>query len=180
MADGVDALIDRLLKREGGFVDHPADRGGPTKYGITQKTLSAYLGRHATIDTVRRMTKGLAKEIYLRLYYVEPRVDSLTDSVREHIFDMAVNHGPRRAVRMLQGVLTASGFPCACDGFVGPQTRRLAEQAAKEMGPLLSNALVEAREEFYRSIVDRDPSQRVFLNGWLARADEFRVEKESA
>ena len=38
----VDELIDELIEREGGFVSHPADRGGPTRYGITEAVARAH------------------------------------------------------------------------------------------------------------------------------------------
>ncbi|RMF69946.1 MAG: hypothetical protein D6740_08910, partial [Alphaproteobacteria bacterium] len=44
-AEAPTRLLDRLIAREGGFVAHAADRGGPTKYGITLATLSAWRGR---------------------------------------------------------------------------------------------------------------------------------------
>ena len=44
MDDVVDVhgLIDALIDREGGFVDHPADSGGPTCFGITQAVARAH------------------------------------------------------------------------------------------------------------------------------------------
>ena len=35
-------LIDELIEREGGYVNHPADRGGPTRFGITEAVARAH------------------------------------------------------------------------------------------------------------------------------------------
>ena len=37
----VDERIDELIEREGGYVCHPADRGGPTRFGITEAVARA-------------------------------------------------------------------------------------------------------------------------------------------
>ncbi len=174
MSKSVEAMIDDIIRREGGFVDHPADRGGPTNFGITQKTLSRYLGRKVTRDDVRRLSRELAAEIYRRAYYLEPRIDTLPKSIRAFLFDSAVNHGPRRAIRFLQQVCNAAGFgPLTVDGLLGPATRRRAVAGEREMGPWLLAALAEERRMFYRLIVERDPSQRVFFKGWMNRLAEF-------
>ena len=39
MNDQIEALITRVIEREGGYVNHPADAGGPTRYGITLAAL---------------------------------------------------------------------------------------------------------------------------------------------
>lgn len=59
-------IIDDIIRRKGGFIHHPADRGGPTKYGITAKTLGEWhhLGRTATSDEVSTLTESEAREIY--------------------------------------------------------------------------------------------------------------------
>lgn len=174
MARSVDSMIDDIIRREGGYVDHPADRGGPTNYGITHKTLARYLDREVTREDVRQLSKELAAEIYRRAYYLEPRLDALPSRVRPFLFDSAVNHGPRRAVRFLQQVLNAAGFGrLAVDGLAGPTTRHHAETGEKAMGPWLLAALAEERRIFYRLIVERDPSQQVFLKGWMNRVAEF-------
>lgn len=174
MARSVDSMILDIIRREGGFVDHPADRGGPTNFGITHKTLARYLDREVTRDDIRKLSRTLAAEIYRRAYYLEPRIDALPPGIRAFLFDSAVNHGPRRAIKFLQTVLNASGFgPLDVDGLSGPKTRRQAKMAADRMGPWLLLALAEERRMFYRLIVERDPSQRVFLKGWMNRVAEF-------
>jgi lysozyme family protein len=174
-------MIDDIIRREGGFVDHPADRGGPTCYGITHKTLARYLGHEVTREDVRNVSRELAAEIYRRAYYLEPRIDSLPGAIRAFLFDSAVNHGPRRAIKLLQQVLNAAGFgKLGVDGLAGPKTRHHAKQAADAMGPWLLPALAEERRMFYRLIVERDPSQRVFLKGWMNRVAEFDQQTEGA
>lgn len=174
MARSVDSMISDIIRREGGFVDHPADRGGPTNFGITHKTLARYLGREVTRNDVRKLSRTLAAEIYRRAYYLEPRIDALPPGIRAFLFDSAVNHGPRRAIKFLQTVLNAAGFGLlGVDGLAGPKTRGQAKIAADRMGPWLLLALAEERRMFYRLIVERDPSQRVFLKGWMNRVTEF-------
>jgi len=68
----VEALVADILRREGGFTDNPADRGGPTNFGITHKTLARYKGRPVTKAEVKAMPMDLAVEIYLRNYYNGP------------------------------------------------------------------------------------------------------------
>ena len=171
----IDAMIDDILRREGGFVDHPADRGGPTKFGITQQTLSRYIGRAALRSEVEQLSEDVARDIYERDYLYAPRIDRLPIEVQPFVFDSAVNHGPRRAVKFVQSVCNQAGRQPALieDGAMGPNTRRAAEWAQSVMGPVFLQALVEERRNFYYLIVEARPSQEVFLNGWLNRIAEF-------
>lgn len=174
----IDELLGEVIAREGGFVHHPADRGGPTKFGITRRTLSEWLGRSATVDEVRQLDEETAREIYVARYLAGPRIDTLPPEIIPQVFDMAVNHGPRRAVRILQEVLGLAGWPVDIDGVIGPQTRKAAFEAQEQMGPFLTNAVADQRANFYRRLVAADPSQRVFLRGWLRRAGAFKVPVE--
>lgn len=174
----VKKMIDDILRREGGFVDHPADRGGATKYGITQKTLSKYIGRDALRSEVEGLSEEVARDIYERNYYVGPRIDRLPEMIQPFVFDCAVNHGPRRAIKFVQSVCNQAGCtpPLSVDGAMGPNTRKGAEWAVREMGDVFLKALLEERRNFYRLIVERRPSQQVFLAGWMNRVDEFEME----
>lgn len=71
-------MINDVIHREGGIVDHSADRGGLTKFGIIQRTLTCYLGR--------KLSRELAAEIYRRAYYLEPHLDTLPESIRAFLF----------------------------------------------------------------------------------------------
>lgn len=157
MNRAVDELLDEVIAREGGFVHRPADCGGPTKFGITQRTLSAWLGRPATVDEVRTLDEETAREIYVARYLAGPRIDTLPPEIVPQVFDMAVNHGPRRAVRILQEVLNLAGWRVDVDGTVGPETRRAALEAQEQMGPFLANAVADQRANFYRRLVAGDP-----------------------
>jgi lysozyme family protein len=179
MSRSVEQMIDHVIRREGGYVDHPQDRGGPTKFGITQATLSRHLGRPVSAEEVRRLERGVAVEIYRREYYGKPRLEMLPERIQPFMFDAAVNHGPGRAIRFVQQVCNDAGFgPVAVDGACGPLTGRVAAAAERAMGDWLLAALVEERRNFYYALVERDPAQRVFLKGWLNRLAEFDVPME--
>jgi lysozyme family protein len=179
MTPAVEQMIDDVIRREGGFVNHPQDRGGPTNFGITQSTLSRHLGRPATIEDVRRLDPAIAREIYCQTYFERPRIGQLPVRIQPFVFDAAVNHGPARAIRFVQQVCNVAGFgPLAVDGACGPLTGRVAAAAERVMGDWLLAALVEERRNFYFALVEREPGQRVFLNGWLNRLAEFDVPME--
>ncbi|MEO1043786.1 MAG: glycosyl hydrolase 108 family protein [Pseudomonadota bacterium] len=174
MSHSVDGMIDAILEREGGFVDHPNDRGGPTNFGITQATLSGYLGKPVTRQKVKDLNVDLARDIYETQYYLAPRINNLPEPIQPFVFDCSINHGPRRAIRFVQSVCNDAGFgPLIVDGVIGPATRLAANSALAKMGDWFLAALVEERRNFYDAIVRNDPSQEVFLRGWMRRADEF-------
>lgn len=174
----IDQMIRDVLVREGGYIDHPSDRGGPTNYGITQKTLSRYYGRAATTAEVKALSIDVAEEIYKRNYFYGPSIDSLDETLQPFIFDSAVNHGPRRAIKFLQSVCNQAGCDprLSEDGAIGPNTRRGINWALKEMGDTFLEALIEERKNFYLVIVAARPSQKIFLEGWMNRIKEFEQE----
>lgn len=172
-------MIDNILRREGGYVDHPDDRGGATNYGITIGTLSRYLGRAALKSDVRNLSEDVARDIYERNYFEGPRIHRLPEAIQPFIFDCAVNHGPRRAIKFVQSVVNQTGYQprLSEDGAMGPNTRKGAEWAQAQMGDLFLSALLEERRNFYHTIVATRPSQEVFLKGWLNRVKEFEQEE---
>lgn len=165
--------IEQILKREGGFVNHSADRGGPTNMGITQKTLTLWLAREATVADVEKLSKQTARDIYYSQYYIKPRINDLPELIRPIVFDMVVNSG-KRGIKLLQDALNCHGYDCGkADGRIGPKTAAAASAAAQHMGNELIKVLVRRRVIFYEGLVKADPTQRVFLSGWINRAESF-------
>lgn len=163
-----DTIISDLIRREGGYVDRPADRGGPTKFGITAKTLGRVrrLGRDATADEVRALTEPEAREIYRTVFLDEPRFSEIRDvRLRALLVDCGVHSGPGRAAMWLQRALGVSA-----DGVVGPAT--LTAVAAAEPGRLYDRVLAQRLRHLGRLITD-DRSQAEFAAGWMARCAEF-------
>ena len=169
-------MIAEVMRREGGYANHPADKGGPTQFGVTQGALSDYLGRRVSVEEVRGITAEMAVEIYYTRYFLLPRVDALPVAIQALMLDMCVNHGAKNAMRILQRVINQSEMAQVDeDGVCGPQTQGAAAVVERRMGRYFLNALVDERLNFYRNIVGNAPSQLVFLNGWERRAESFRV-----
>lgn len=169
-------MIADVRRREGGYVDNAADRGGPTNMGITQKTLAAWVGRPVSALDVQNMSVETADAIYQHAFYDEPRIAILPDEVQPVVFDTAVNCGPPRAIRFVQSVINQAGFgPVAEDGKLGAETGDAAAKAQAAMGPFFCNAIVDERLAFYDRLAQADPSQQRFLAGWTSRANSFRL-----
>jgi lysozyme family protein len=161
-----ESAISEVLLAEGGYVDHPDDRGGPTNYGITQKTLSDFLGREATKEEVRSMTIDTVRQIYKSNYWDRLKLSFVIDSrLSNVIFDQAVNRGTRRVAEQIQKIVGVKQ-----DGIIGPLTlKAINNMDSKKM--LLN--FIKQSQDAYVSIVTHNPSQLVFLSGWIKRTHKF-------
>lgn len=116
--------LARVLAVEGGYVEHRADPGGATKYGVTRHRLAQHRGRPVSKSEVRALTKAEAAAIYRAVYWDALRGDDLPAGIDHAVFDFAVHSGVPRAVRALQRAVGA-----AEDGRIGPATLAAARQA---------------------------------------------------
>jgi lysozyme family protein len=123
-----DAAFERLIGHEGGYVNHKADPGGETKYGITKRT---YPG-----ENIRGMTLARAKEIYRRDFWGPAGCDAVPDAIKFDLFDAAVNSGCRQAVKFLQGAVGT-----VQDGLLGPKTLQALNATPPERLVMRFNAL---------------------------------------
>lgn len=144
---------------EGGFVNNLQDPGGATDFGITLATLSSWQGHPATIAQLKGLMPSEKAAIYRGLFWNVIQGDVLPSGTDLVVFDMGVNGGPARAVRILQGVVGAQ----LIDGQLGPRT--LEALAAYGPAEKLIPAYTEARMVFYRSL----PTFPTFGAGWTTR-----------
>ena len=161
----IDRTIDRILRREGGFNDKPADRGGPTNVGITQRTLTIWIGHDATVNDVRNLTRNTAVEIYRKLYVLKPQFHKIEDAaLQAQLIDCGVLHGTGWATRRLQEIVGVSRV----DGIIGPITLAAINFDSALNG--LNEKFLSRRIRRCVRIVDRDETQMVWLWGWQRRA----------
>lgn len=158
-----DRVMPDVFAHEGGYVDHPKDPGGATKYGITHKTLSAWRGKTATKADVKALTKQEATAIYRAQYWRPIRGDDLPAGVDYALFDFAINSGPARAVKTLQRIV---GVPA--DGIMGAITL---DAVSKRSPADLINALCDARLAFLKGL----KGWPTFGKGWGRRVAEVRA-----
>ncbi len=178
-------MLERLIAREGGYVEHPADPGGATKYGISlawarRVGLDLDGDGDTDRDDIRLIDRQTARGLYYAYFLSLPLLDMLPERLQEPVLDWSVNAGPRVAVRALQQ--TINGFvrivgsgliPLVEDGQIGPRTAETAARVLAKHGPGLLNAYAHARCEFYLRLVKANPANAAFIKGWLARASEF-------
>ncbi|GAA4010383.1 putative peptidoglycan-binding domain-containing protein [Sphingomonas swuensis] len=173
----VDQLVDDLIAREGGFVDHPADRGGATCWGVTEAVARA----HGYGGPMALFPRGEAAAIYRRLYWLRPRFDAVASRaprLAAELFDTGANMGPAVASTFLQRALTAlnrngKDYPdIEPDGRIGEHTLAALDaflSLRKGSGELvLLRALEALQGERYLRLAEKRPANEAFLYGWLA------------
>lgn len=160
-----------VLLREGGYANHPKDRGGATNKGVTQATYDSWrASRNALARDVREIEDVEVAAIYRTRYWQPAGCDKLPEKLAIVHFDAAVNHGVKRAIKLLQSICGAGQ-----DGMLGEETWRAIAEILKRktLDHLVSNYLSE-RSDFFDLIVKSDPGQSVFLRGWKNRIAALR------
>lgn len=172
-----DTLIDEVIDREGGYVDHPADRGGPTRFGITQAVARAegYAG------PIRELPRRFAATIYRRRYWQAPGFDRVAlraPALAAELLDTGVNMGPPVAATFLQRVLNALNREqrdwgdIVVDGNIGAKTLHALDTLLATRGVAAEAVLVRAinalQGERYLRLAETRPANEAFLYGWLA------------
>lgn len=143
----------KLLGHEGGYVDHAADPGGKTRYGVTE-AVAREVGYRGDM---RELPLDLAQRIYQERYWKPVRADDLPAAVRYIVFDAAVNSGVGQSVRWLQRAVGV-----ADDGVIGPVTLK----AVAERDPqALAAQLLGQRLRFMTDL----PTWQDFGKGWARR-----------
>ena len=152
-----DDIIEVVLKHEGGYVNDPVDPGGETNFGIAKRS-------HPDVD-IKNLTEEGAKEIYYQDYWMKNRVPQLPDELKHIYFDMCINQGRGRAVKILQQAANAKGANLKVDGGLGPKT----------IGALNGVELDRVRAyriKYYADLVTRKPNLEKFYFGWFRRGLE--------
>ena len=155
------------LEWEGGYVDHPFDLGGATNKGITHRNYDTYrIAKGLPTKDVQFIEEAEVMEIYSEMYWKPSQADSMILPLAIVHFDTAVLFGVSGAVQFLQEALGVG-----VDGIFGSQTES-GMRANNNKETALN--IIDGRIAYHHSRVDQNPPQRVFLQGWLNRANDLR------
>ena len=144
-------IVQLVFGSEGGFSNHPNDRGGRTNYGVTQSTYNGWRRKKGLpAKDVFYITKEEAKQLYYEEFWKASGADKLTDPREAYIlFDMAVNSSPYEA-------------------------KKLFKQSNENFYEFLNN-----RKDFYKNLINRRPDQKVFEKGWMNRLKQVEYNANS-
>lgn len=174
----IDSLIDGVIGREGGYTNNPADPGGATMWGITERVArsNGYTG------PMNALPRDTAKDIYFNQYVRKPgfaAVMAINEKIAEELVDTGVNMGPPVASLFFQKALNTfnnQGYDYAdvrIDGDVGPATtaalKALLAKRGKDGETVMLRALNALQGERYISIGAGRPASEAFEFGWFLR-----------
>lgn len=160
--------LARVLAHEGGYSNHPADPGGPTMKGVTQRVYDGYRkGKGLATRSVKGITTDEVNAIYDRQYWDAVQGDVLPAGVDYVLFDGAVNSGPGRSIMWLQQALRPA-YTGRIDGVLGVST--LAALKADKNNDALIDRICNARMAFLKRL----STFATFGRGWSARVAEVR------
>lgn len=162
MKGKLEAAITLIFGSEGGYSNNPADPGGPTKYGITQSTLTHWRGTKVAEADVRALTLPEAAEIIRAQYAFHVHFDELPAGLDYAMLDYAVNSGPAQANKTLQRVLGV-----AQDGIMGAKTL---DASQRQPDSVLVRNLCDARMTFLRGL----RNWKTFGDGWTNRVQHVQ------
>lgn len=162
MKENWQQALEAVLQHEGGFVNHPSDPGGMTNLGCTKTTWEEWTGHPCDEKVMRNLQPSDVAPLYKRRYWDKVHGDELPAGIDYFCFDTAINSGPGRAIKLLQGCVGVE-----VDGALGPMTLK-AVIAANQ--PELIEQYAAARLAFLRSL----PTWGTFGKGWERRVLEVK------
>ena len=161
--DIFERIFDYLLKVEGGYSNNKNDKGGKTKYGITEENARDFGYKGDMQD----LTKDFAKNIYLKKYYLGNKLDKVVnDIVALSVCDWAVNSGKNGIKNAQIAINQLTNANLDTDGIIGNKTLEALNAADPEKFLEVYHNL---QRIYYKGKVEADRTQERFLTGWLNR-----------
>lgn len=180
--DRVAKIIDDLIKIEGGYVDHPDDRGGPTNFGVTEVVARQY----GFQGLMKDLTPGVAKEIYLQRFWSKPKFNLVMEvlpALAWEMFDHGVNAGPATPILHLQRMLNVFNhkgkfYPeLLLDARIGKATLQSLRVFLDVRGTQGEKVLLKGMNclqgHRYIALAESNQAFESFIYGWLANRVEI-------
>lgn len=175
-----DEIFSSILGKEGGYVNNPADKGGPTNWGITQAVARA----HGYTGDMKDLTRQQALNILESDYWIGPRfnqVSEVSNAIAIELTDTGVNMGPSVAAKFLQRALNVFNnqgklYPdILADGQIGPRTitalQSFLSARSRDGEKVILKALNSLQGARYIELAESRPANETFAYGWFERVE---------
>lgn len=175
-----DEIFSSILGKEGGYVNNPADKGGPTNWGITQAVARA----HGYTGDMKDLTRSQALNILESDYWVGPRFDQVSqvnNAIAVELTDTGVNMGPSVAAKFLQRSLNVFNnqgklyADIVADGQIGPRTitalRSFLSARGRDGEKVMLKALNSLQGARYIELAESRVANETFAYGWFERVE---------
>ncbi len=163
MQNNFELSLQKVLAHEGGYVNHPADPGGRTNLGVTQRVWEQWVGHPVTEKEMRALTVAQVSPLYKKRYWDAIHGDRLPAGLDYCLFDTAINSGVGRASKFIQEMVGV-----AADGVIGNKTL-LAIGQFKDV-KMLVDEYCDKRLTFLQKL----KTWPVFGRGWGKRVADVR------
>lgn len=157
-----------ILKWEGGYVDDPLDKGGATNKGITLKTFQSVYGTSKTKEDLKKLTDEQWDNIFRKYYWNRYRADEIQCQSLANICVDWVWASGKWGITYVQDILGLTK-----DGIVGPKTINAINEYKGGYKELFDK-IKQARISYVNNIVQNNPSQKKFINGWMNRINSIK------
>lgn len=172
-----DYALMKTLGKEGGWSD---DDGG-TYRGIARNSnplwagweiIDKYPDKKNLPSHVHSMLDPLVRELYRKEYWELAKCDAMQDStIAAYVFDMAVQHDPRDAIRILQRAMNRVMplYPISVDGSFGMETSTRLKAILHDpdgQWELMEKLRME-RAVKYADVCIHNPAKLKDLKGWI-------------
>lgn len=161
-------LIPIIKKWEGGYSDNPNDRGGATNSGVTLAVYQSVYGKSKTKNDLKMMTNEQWNYIFTKLYWNKWKADEIKNQSIANILVDWVWMSGLGTIKKIQSL-----FGLTADGIVGNKTISYINSHDQEE---VFNKIWNRRKRFYESLVKNNPSQKVFLKGWMNRLNTYKFQ----
>lgn len=175
-----DEIFSAILGKEGGYVNNPVDKGGPTNWGITQAVARA----HGYTGDMKDLTRSQALNILESDYWVGPRFDQVSqvnNAIAVELTDTGVNMGPSVAAKFLQRSLNVFNnqgklyADIVADGQIGPRTitalRSFLSARSRDGEKVMLKALNSLQGVRYIELAESRVANETFAYGWFERVE---------
>lgn len=160
-------LIPLIKKWEGGYANIPLDKGGCTNSGVTISTYRYYFGKGKTCNDLKKMSEDEWNYIFKSGFWDKWKADEIkSQAIANLVVDWVWTSG-KYGIKYVQRILGVVD-----DGIVGAKT--IAALNGYKSQKDLFGKIWARRKKFFEDIVKNNPSQKVFIKGWIRRLSDFK------